>query len=151
MQARPAGRATRDHEIMTQPPRTDQSRQGDRAQYPQQNPLRTGLRGRCPRCGQGRLFDGFLTVRPQCGNCGLAFDFADSGDGPAVFIIMLVGFVVVGLALVVEVAFQPPIWLHMALWLPLTLVLGLGMLRPLKGLMIAQQYRHSAKEGRLDD
>ncbi|SDT91954.1 DUF983 domain-containing protein [Stappia sp. ES.058] len=123
----------------------------DQARFPPQAPLRTGLRGRCPRCGQGRLFHGFLTVRPRCSNCGLAFDFADSGDGPAVFIIMIVGFIVVGLALVVEVAFMPPIWLHMLLWLPLTLILGLGMLRPLKGLMIAQQYRHSAEEGRLDE
>ncbi|WP_029060213.1 DUF983 domain-containing protein [Stappia stellulata] len=123
----------------------------DQAQFPEQAILRTGLRGRCPRCGQGRLFDGFLTVRPACSNCGLPFEFADSGDGPAVFIIMIVGFIVVGLALVIEVAYMPPIWLHMVLWLPLTLILGLGMLRPLKGLMIAQQYRHSAEEARLDD
>ena len=123
----------------------------DLARYPEQDLLRTGLRGCCPRCGQGRLFDGFLSVRPSCANCGLDFDFADSGDGPAVLIIMLVGIVVVGLALVVEVAFMPPIWLHVLLWVPLTLVLGLGMLRPIKGLMIAQQYRHSASEGRLDD
>jgi uncharacterized protein (DUF983 family) len=125
--------------------------QADRALYPPQDALRTGLSGRCPRCGQGRLFQGFLSTRPGCSNCGLSFDFADSGDGPAVFIIMIVGFIVVGLALAVEMSFRPPIWLHMALWLPLTLILGLGMLRPLKGLMIAQQYRHSAREGRIDE
>ncbi|MCC4244092.1 DUF983 domain-containing protein [Stappia indica] len=123
----------------------------DRALYPPQDPLRVGLAGRCPRCGQGRLFKGYLATRPSCSNCGLDFDFADSGDGPAVFIIMIVGFVVVGLALAVEMSIRPPIWVHMMLWLPLTLILGLGMLRPLKGLMIAQQYRHSAKEGRVDE
>lgn len=123
----------------------------DRALYPPQDPLRTGLAGRCPRCGQGRLFKGYLTTRPSCSNCGLDFDFADSGDGPAVFIIMIVGFVVVGLALAVEMSMRPPIWVHMMLWLPLTLILGLGLLRPLKGLMIAQQYKHSAQEGRVDE
>jgi uncharacterized protein (DUF983 family) len=108
------------------------------------------MKGQCPRCGQGRLFSGFLTVAPRCSNCGLDYTFIDSGDGPAVFIILIVGFVVVGLALYVEVAYMPPIWLHMLLWLPLTLILALGGLRPLKGMMIGQQYRHKAEEGRLD-
>jgi uncharacterized protein (DUF983 family) len=67
-----------------------------------------------------------------------------------VFVILLVGFVVVGLALFVEVAYTPPIWLHMLLWLPLTLVLAIGGLRPLKGAMIGLQYRNKAAEGRLD-
>ncbi|WP_349359652.1 DUF983 domain-containing protein [Stappia sp.] len=122
----------------------------DQAQYPPQDPSRTGLRGRCPRCGQGALFRGFLTVRERCSNCGLAYDFADAGDGPAVLIIMVVGFVVVGLALWLELAVQPPIWVHLLLWIPLIVALALGMLRPLKGLMIAHQYRHNAREGRLD-
>ncbi|MEM8811511.1 MAG: DUF983 domain-containing protein [Pseudomonadota bacterium] len=117
--------------------------------YPPQSPASTGLRGRCPKCGEGPLFDGYLKVARRCSNCGLDFEFSDSGDGPAVFVIMIVGFVVVGLALVTELAFRPPIWAHMALWIPLTLGLALGMLRPLKGIMIAQQYRHSAQEGRL--
>ncbi|SON54661.1 hypothetical protein HDIA_1120 [Hartmannibacter diazotrophicus] len=112
-------------------------------------PVGAGLRGRCPRCGNGRLFDGFLTTAPSCKSCGLDFKFIDSGDGPAVFVILIVGFIVVGLALWVEVAYQPPIWLHMLLWLPLTVILALGMLRPLKGLMIAMQYKHRAEEGRL--
>jgi uncharacterized protein (DUF983 family) len=123
----------------------------DRALYPQQDPMRTGLAGRCPRCGQGRLFKGFLTTAGSCSNCDLDYDFADSGDGPAVFIIMLVGFIVVALVLVTELTWQPPIWLHLVLWLPLTVLLCLLTLRPLKGVMIAQQYMHGAREGRLEE
>lgn len=123
----------------------------DQAHYPPLSPMQTGWRGRCPRCGQGRLFKGYITPVERCANCGLEMKFADSGDGPAVFIIMIVGFIIVGMALAVEFAYSPPIWLHMLLWLPLTIGLALGLLRPLKGLMIAQQYKHSAKEGSLDD
>ena len=118
--------------------------------YPELSPSETGLKGLCPRCGQGRLFNGFLSLAPACQSCGLKYEFADSGDGPAVFIIMIVGFIIVGLALFVELKFAPPIWLHMLIWLPLVLILSLGMLRPLKGLMIAQQYSRKAAEGRLD-
>ncbi|ADZ71815.1 DUF983 domain-containing protein [Polymorphum gilvum] len=123
----------------------------DKALYPPQNPVKAGLAGRCPRCGEGRLFTGFLKTAPRCTNCGLDLEFADSGDGPAVFVIMLVGFVIVGLVLAVELAYQPPIWVHLVVWLPLTAILALAILRPLKGLMIALQYRHNAQEGRLDD
>lgn len=123
----------------------------DKALYPPQSPFDTGLKGRCPRCGQGRLFSGFLKTAKRCTNCGLDFEFIDSGDGPAVFIIMIVGFIVVACAMVVEIKFMPPIWLHLVLWLPLTVILSLGMLRPLKGLMIALQYKHNAQEGRLGE
>jgi uncharacterized protein (DUF983 family) len=107
-----------------------------------------GLSCRCPRCGQGKLFQGFLALRPRCEACGLDFSFADSGDGPAVFIMFLAGFIVVGAALITEVLYQPPFWVHAALWLPLILVVTLGPLRPMKGLMIALQYHHKAAEGR---
>ncbi len=130
--------------------RTPDTAAVDRALYPPLNPMATGWRGRCPRCGQGRLFKGFLATAERCSNCGLSFNFADSGDGPAVFIILIVGFIIVGAVMGVEIAFQPPIWLHLVLWIPLTLGLALGLLRPLKGLMIAQQYKHSAQEGRLE-
>ncbi|WP_417685446.1 DUF983 domain-containing protein [Roseibium sp.] len=122
----------------------------DKAHYPPVNPVSAGLRGNCPRCGEGRLFSGFLGLRERCSNCGLSYSFADSGDGPAVFVIMIVGFIIVGLVLAVELAYQPPIWLHLVLWLPLTVVLAGGILRPLKGLLIALQYRHNASEGRLE-
>ncbi|WP_181699303.1 DUF983 domain-containing protein [Chthonobacter albigriseus] len=121
----------------------------DKALYAPVPPVSAAMRGRCPRCGNGRLFDGFLETAPGCKACGLDYKFIDSGDGPAVFIILIVGFIIVGLALYVEVAYQPPLWLHAILWLPLTLVLCIGSLRPLKGLMIGLQYKHKAEEGRL--
>ena len=119
--------------------------------YPKLSPWSTGLRCRCPRCGEGRLFRGFLQVRRQCGSCGLDFSDVDSGDGPAVFIIFIVGFVVVGLAAWVELAYQPPIWVHMLLWIPLIIILSLGLLRPFKATLIGLQYTHKAREGKLDD
>jgi uncharacterized protein (DUF983 family) len=115
--------------------------------YPSLSPFVAGLRCRCPRCGEGGLFQGFLTVRPACERCGLDFAKVDSGDGPAVFIIMIAGFVVVGLALWTEVRFEPPLLVHMLLWCPLILVLSLGLLRPFKAVLIALQYRHKVIEG----
>ena len=111
--------------------------------------VRRGLAGRCPRCGKGALFAGFLDVAPRCDNCGLDFTFADSADGPAFFVMSFAGFVVVLAALVVEVAYQPPYWVHALLWVPLILVMTLLPLRPAKGLLIALQFHHKAAEGRL--
>jgi uncharacterized protein (DUF983 family) len=113
-------------------------------------PIGRGLRGRCPRCGEGHLFQGFLTLRPACEHCGLDYSFADAGDGPAVFVILIGGFVVVFAALITEIMYQPPYWVHAALWLPLILLVTLVPLRPLKGLLIALQYHHKAAEGRLE-
>ena len=107
-----------------------------------------GLSCACPRCGQGRLFAGFLKLQPRCERCGLDYGFADSGDGPAVFIMFLAGAIVVGAALVTEILFQPPYWVHAALWLPLIMLVTLGPLRPMKGLMIALQYHHKVAESR---
>ena len=113
------------------------------------SPMRAGLRGCCPRCGTGPLFAGFLTLKPRCDSCGLDFAFADSGDGPAFFVMSIVGIVVVALALWAEFTFQPPLWLHMVLWSGLSIVLSLALVRPAKGLMVALQYHHKAEEGRL--
>lgn len=113
-------------------------------------PIRRGLRGRCPRCGEGRLFHGFLSLRPACERCGLDYGFADAGDGPAVFVILIGGFIVVFAALMTEVVYQPPYWVHAALWLPLILIVTLVPLRLVKGLLIALQYHHKAAEGRLE-
>jgi uncharacterized protein (DUF983 family) len=118
--------------------------------YPPLSPLIAGLTCRCPRCGQGRLFNGFLAIPPRCEVCGLDYSFIDAGDGPAVFIIFFAGFVVVGAALLVEVAYQPPFWVHALLWGPLILLTTLGPLRPMKGVLIALQYHHKAAEGRLE-
>jgi uncharacterized protein (DUF983 family) len=113
-------------------------------------PIGRGLRGRCPRCGKGSLFQGFLTLRPHCESCGLDYGFADAGDGPAVFVILIGGAIVVFAALITEFAYQPPYWLHAVLWLPLILIVTLAPLRPIKGLLIALQYHHKAAEGRLE-
>ena len=108
-----------------------------------------GLACKCPRCGKGRLFAGFLTLRTQCDACGLDYAFIDAGDGPAVFIILIAGAIVVGSALIVEVTYQPPFWVHAALWLPLILAVTLWPLRAMKSLLIALQFHHKAAEGRL--
>ena len=114
------------------------------------SPYVTGVLGRCPRCGGGRLFNGFVDLAPACEACGLDYGFADSGDGPAVMVTLLAGFVVVGAALVVEVKYEPPMWLHLAIFLPLTLIVCLGMLRPLKGVLVSLQYRNKAGLGQLE-
>ncbi|MEZ5924478.1 MAG: DUF983 domain-containing protein [Hyphomicrobiaceae bacterium] len=116
---------------------------------PPASPLAAGLGAKCPRCGQGKLFDGYLKIRPGCDVCKLDYAFANAGDGPAIFVMLLVGFVIVGGALTVEVLYRPPMWVHVALWVPLTLGLALAVLRPLKAFMIALQYTHQAREGRL--
>lgn len=115
------------------------------------SPILKGLLCRCPACGKGRLYKGFLSLEKNCPSCGLDYAKADSGDGPAVFIILIVGFVVVAAALVVEIVYQPPYWVHAVLWLPATVILSLGLLRPFKALLIALQFHHKAEEGVRDD
>ncbi|MBV9562853.1 MAG: DUF983 domain-containing protein [Bradyrhizobium sp.] len=110
-----------------------------------------GLACKCPRCGQGKLFAGFLTLAPACARCGLDYAFIDSDDGPAIFIIMIAGAIVVFTALIIEVKYQPPFWVHAALWIPLILAVTLWPLRAAKSLLIALQFHHKAAEGRLID
>ena len=110
-----------------------------------------GIACKCPRCGRGKLYQGFLTLRPACERCGLDYAFIDAGDGPAVFVILIAGFIVVAAALIVEVKYQPPFWVHAALWIPLVLAVTLWPLRALKSLLIALQFHHKAAEGRLID
>ncbi|MGA8689107.1 MAG: DUF983 domain-containing protein [Methyloceanibacter sp.] len=111
--------------------------------------LGAGIAGRCPACGRGKLFSGYLTLAPRCETCGLDYGFADAGDGPAVFVILVTGFLVVGAALIVEVLYSPPYWVHALLWGSLALILPLILLRAFKGVLIALQYKHKAHEGRL--
>jgi uncharacterized protein (DUF983 family) len=108
-----------------------------------------GLTCKCPACGQGKLFAGYVSLRPRCAACGLDYAFTDAGDGPAVFVILLAGFVVVACALIVEVKYHPPFWVHAALWIPLVLVTTLLPLRMMKSLLIALQFHHKAAEGQL--
>lgn len=112
--------------------------------------LAAGLKARCPRCGEGALFRSGLTLRDGCDRCGLSYAFADAGDGPAVFAIFILGFLVLGGALLVEFRLGPPVWVHVVLWGVLTPLLAFVLLRVLKAALIALQYRHQAGEGRLD-
>ena len=118
------------------------------------NPLLSGAAGRCPNCGEGRLFEGFLKVSPACEACGFDLAAADSGDGPAVFVILIAGFICAFGALFTMVAFRASVWVTLAIWLPMTLVICLALVRPMKGLMLAAQFMNKASqsthEGRRD-
>ncbi|MBN9360483.1 MULTISPECIES: DUF983 domain-containing protein [unclassified Devosia] len=114
------------------------------------SPFATGLACRCPRCGEGPLFTGFLKPVSRCESCGEDLSFAAATEGPAVFIILIVGFVIVGAAATVEGLFHPPPFVHLLLWLPGTVILSLLLLRPLKATMVALQYHNRAGEGRID-
>lgn len=113
-------------------------------------PLSTGIRGRCPRCGQGRLFQGFLKLAPRCDVCGLDYSFADPADGPAFFVICFACVPAVAFAVWLEIAYQAPFWVHLVTTLPLLLLTCIPPLRPLKGWLVASQYVYKAEEGRLD-
>lgn len=108
--------------------------------------LATGFKGCCPRCGQGHLFKSFIEIAATCDVCGLDFSFADTGDGPAVAVSLLGGFVVLGLAMWMDISWDPPLWLIALIFFPLTLIVCLGMLRPLKAMLVAQQYRMKAEQ-----
>lgn len=110
--------------------------------------LLAGLRGRCPNCGEGPLFQGFLRVAPKCASCGYDLARADSGDGPAVFVILIAGFLCAFAMLFTEVAFSPPVWVHVVIFLPLTLGVCVGLLRPAKGVLLASQFANRAAEAR---
>jgi uncharacterized protein (DUF983 family) len=112
--------------------------------------LSASLFGRCPRCGQGALFNGYLAIAPQCSVCGQDFKAFDVGDGAAALVILLVGAIVCGLALWVEFTFQPPLWLHALLWAPLIAILTVALLRIVKAALLILQYKHKAGEARLE-
>ncbi|WP_334128131.1 DUF983 domain-containing protein [Sneathiella sp.] len=108
------------------------------------SPLRAGLTCKCPACGKGKFFNGFLDIVDKCEVCGQDFSAVNSGDGPAVFIILIVGFLVGGLAVLTELIFHPPYWLQLTIWLPTILILCIALLRPCKALLIALQFKHQA-------
>ncbi len=112
-------------------------------------PLAVALRGLCPRCGAPTLFRGIASFAPWCRACEMDFAAFNVGDGPAAFLILIVGGLVTGLAIWVELAFEPPFWVHILLWLPLTVLLVVGLLRVSKGLLLALEYRHRAREGQI--
>jgi uncharacterized protein (DUF983 family) len=116
--------------------------------YADISPVKTGLAGKCPRCGRGMLFDGYLTVAKSCRSCGLSFEFADGGDGAAWFVMLFVCVVGVGSILGIEVAYAPSFWVHVLIAIPLLVVLPLVLLRPVKGILLNQQWKTGAREGR---
>ena len=121
----------------------------DQTYYPAISPLKTGLRGKCPRCGRGNLFAGYLALAERCKNCGLSFDFADAGDGAAWFVMLVSGAIAVAAALFVEFNWRPSYWVHLGVALAFAVALPLLLLRPAKGVLICQQFRTKAEEGRL--
>jgi uncharacterized protein (DUF983 family) len=114
-------------------------------------PLAAGLGGLCPRCSARTLFNGPLKFAPRCRACGLDIAAFNVGDGPAAFLILVVGAIVTGLALWLELAVGPPFWVHLLLWPVVTLALVIGLLRIGKGLLLALEYRNAAREGRIVD
>lgn len=114
------------------------------------NPLVAGLTCRCPRCGQGSLFNGFLRLAPACDRCGLDFGFAEPADGPAFFVMTGVGVVVIGLFAWIEISFHPPLWVHAVTVFPALIAGCLGSLRPVKAWMVASQYAHKAEQVRFE-
>jgi uncharacterized protein (DUF983 family) len=114
-----------------------------------ENPMKTGILGRCPQCQQGHLFNGFLKLAPSCEVCGLDYSFADPADGPAFFAMTIVAVPALVFALWLQTTYEVPIWVHLFTTLPLTLLGSLALLRPLKGWLVCSQYFHKAEEGKL--
>lgn len=119
--------------------------------YPPVSPYAAGLSGKCPRCGKGDLFKTFLGLNDHCAVCGLDFSKADPGDGPAVFVIFIAGFLAVAIAFIARYGFYAPIGVSFLIAGGGAIALILGLLRPFKATLIALQYRHKAEEGRLEE
>lgn len=113
------------------------------------SPADVALRGLCPRCGAKTLFSGLVTFTPKCRACGLDIAGFNVGDGPAAFLIFIVGGLVTGLAIALELSVSPPWWVHALLWIPVTAGLTIGLLRVAKGALLALEFRNRAREGRL--
>ncbi|MEO2039456.1 MAG: DUF983 domain-containing protein [Martelella sp.] len=121
------------------------------SEWPRLEPWRVGIRGKCPRCGEGRLFLSFLKLAPKCNVCGLDYDFADPADGPAFFVICFGCIPSVLFAVWAEVTYQPSFWFHIFVSMPVVFLSCIPMLRPLKGWLVASQFHHKAEEGKLVD
>ncbi|MEZ5922309.1 MAG: DUF983 domain-containing protein [Parvularculaceae bacterium] len=119
--------------------------------YPPVSPISVGLAGKCPRCGQGALFGSFIGLNDKCDVCGLDYSKADAGDGPAVFIMFVVGFIAVAVAFVAQFVFFASILISFLISAFVAIALSLLLLRPFKGILVALQYKHKAEEGRLEE
>ncbi|HEY0957684.1 MAG TPA: DUF983 domain-containing protein [Novosphingobium sp.] len=109
------------------------------------------LFGLCPRCGARALFDGAAKFASHCRACGLDFSAYNVGDGPAAFLTLIVGALITALAITLQIAWHPPFWVHIVLWVPLTTLAVIGGLRAGKAALLAAEYQKSAGEGRLKD
>jgi uncharacterized protein (DUF983 family) len=112
--------------------------------------LKYGLNCRCPKCGKGRLFNGFLTLAPRCESCGLDYSFADPADGPAFFVMMTMAIPATALGVWIEMAYEPGLWVHLLTTLPFLLLSCVPTIRPFKGMLVASQYFYKAEEGRFE-
>ncbi|MES1985426.1 MAG: DUF983 domain-containing protein [Pseudomonadota bacterium] len=106
-------------------------------------------KGLCPQCGAQTLFAGPIRFAPNCPSCGLDYAQFNVGDGPAAFLTMIVGGVILALALVLEFKVHPPLWLHLVLWTPLIIALVMGSLRVAKGALLILEYRNKARDGKI--
>ena len=114
-------------------------------------PVETGLRGKCPQCGEGTLFSGFLTFANRCEACHADFSIEDAGDGPTVFVIFIVGIFIVPMALGFSMVVNAPMWLTFVIWIPIIIVVSLFLLRLLRGVIFNLQWKHDAVEIKSSD
>ncbi|TKT76357.1 DUF983 domain-containing protein [Aquamicrobium sp. LC103] len=117
---------------------------------PTDNPMMTGILGRCPQCQQGHLFDGYLKLAPRCEVCGLDYSFADPADGPAFFAMTIAAVPALAFGVWFQTSFGLPLWVHVVTTVPLTILCCMALLRPLKGWLVCSQYFHKAEEGTID-
>lgn len=111
----------------------------------------TALKGACPRCGAPSLFAGWVRFAPRCNGCGLDYSGFNVGDGPAAFLTLIVGTIIVVLSIWLELSLGPPVWLHLLLWIPLTTLLVIVSLRWAKGALLALEFHNAAREGQLKE
>jgi uncharacterized protein (DUF983 family) len=121
-----------------------------RAVAPALSPIAVGLLGRCPRCGKGSMFKDLLALADRCPACGLDLTFADTGDGPAFFASFIGGFIVLGVGVWLQIAYEPALWVYPIVFIPLGLVVCVALLRLVKGVLVSLQYAHKAGQGRLE-
>ena len=122
----------------------------DDAGHVQPSIVQAGLKGLCPRCGAPTLFAGMLRFADRCSTCGLDLDRFNVGDGPAAFLTLILGTIVTIMAIALELTLSPPLWLHMLIWIPVTLAGVIGSLRLAKAALLWAEYRNAAREGRID-
>ncbi len=115
------------------------------------SPLSAGWKCRCPECGEGQLYRGYLEMNDKCAACSADFTIADSGDGPAFFVMFTALIFLAPAAMIFELAFSPPRWVHIVIWIPVVFAFCMALLRPFKAILFAMQWKHKAEEARFED